>query len=164
MKLSLIAARALNNVIGNDAEIPWHARGEQKLFKTITMDGVLLMGRKTFDSIGRALPGRVTVVITRDKTYQPEGAATASSIETALALGQTFGKPIFIAGGAEIYRQTLPMADVVHLTTVDCEPQGNIFFPEFPTPAFALIEEKHYESNINYTYQLYKRINNEASL
>ena len=157
MTLKLVAARSLNNVIGNDSEIPWKARGEQKLFREITMHGVLIMGRKTFESIGRPLPGRVTVIVTRNTQYPQPGCEIAASLETAIDFASQHDKPVFVVGGGEIYGQALPVATGVHLTTIQCEVEGNIFFPPFPTDDFTLVEEKYYRSNIDYLYQYYER-------
>ncbi|MCH8256701.1 MAG: dihydrofolate reductase [Proteobacteria bacterium] len=157
MTLKLVAARSLNNVIGNDSEIPWKARGEQKLFREITMHGVLIMGRKTFESIGRPLPGRVTVIVTRNTQYHQPGCEIAASLETAIDFASQHDKPVFVVGGGEIYGQALPVATGVHLTTIQCEVEGNIFFPPFPTDDFTLVEEKYYRSNIDYLYQYYER-------
>ncbi|MCH7741503.1 MAG: dihydrofolate reductase [Proteobacteria bacterium] len=157
MTLKLVAARSLNNVIGNDSEIPWKARGEQKLFREITMHGVLIMGRKTFESIGRPLPGRVNVIVTRNTQYHQPGCEIAASLETAIDFASQHDKPVFVIGGGEIYGQALPIATGVHLTTIQCEVEGNIFFPPFPTDDFTLMEEKYYRSNIDYLYQYYER-------
>jgi len=151
--MQIIAARSLNNVIGQDDSIPWRAKGEQKLFKDITMGGVLLMGRKTFESIGRPLPGRTTVIVTRDNNYQHENCEVRQNLESAI---REF-PDAFVAGGGEIYKQALPTASAVHLTTVQCEVEGNILFPEFPEESFRLIKERYYKSNIDYLYQLYER-------
>lgn len=156
--LNLIAARSLNNVIGNDSDIPWRVKGEQKLFRQLTMDSVLIVGRKTYESIGRPLPGRITIIVTRNPDYKQVGCEIANDLEQAIGLAKLHHKPIFIAGGGEIYAQALPLATAVHLTTVQCEVEGNVYFPAFPTDQFTLIEEKHYQSNINYHYQYFKRI------
>ena len=157
MSLKLIAARSLNNVIGKDSEIPWKARGEQKLFKKITMHSVLIMGRKTFEAIGRPLPGRETVILTRNKQYHQNGCEIATSLERAIELADQHNKPVFVIGGGELFGQALPIAAGVHITTIQCEVDGNIFFPPFPTDDFKLMEEKYYPSNIDYLYQYYER-------
>lgn len=154
--MELIAARSLNNVIGRDTEIPWHAKGEQKLFKEITMGSVLIMGRKTFESIGRPLPGRTTVILTREVGYSQSDCQVFNSLEDAL--DEFNGDKVFVAGGGEIYAQALPLARGVHLTTVQCEVKGNIFFPPFPTDDFKLVAEQYFDSNIDYYYQHFERI------
>ena len=156
--LNIIAARSLNNVIGNDLEIPWHAKGEQKLFKELTRDSVLIMGRKTYESIGRPLPGRFTIIVTRNAGYSQANCEIAANLEDAIKLAKAQDKPVFIAGGGQIYEQALPLASSVHLTTVQCEVEGNIHFPNFPTDQFTLIEEKSFQSNIDYVYQYFRRV------
>ena len=155
--IELVAAQSENHIIGNDLDIPWRVKGEQKLFKEITMGGTLIMGRKTFDSIGRPLPGRETIIVTRNSDYAVDGCTTAGSIEEAIALGKEMGKPIFIAGGGEIYRATLPFADGLHLTTIHTKVEGNITFPTFSADDFELVRETGYDSNINYTYRYYRK-------
>ena len=157
MSLELVVARSLNNVIGNNGDIPWKVRGEQKLFKEITMNSVLIMGRKTFESIGRPLPGRETIIVTRNAQYHQSDCTTASGLAKAIDIATQYEKAIFIIGGGEIYGQALPLATGVHITTVQCEVNGNIYFPVFPTNDFTLVNEKHFQSNIDYLYQHYKR-------
>ena len=157
MALQLVAARSLNNVIGNGSEIPWNVHGEQSLFKEITMNGVLLMGRKTYESIGRRLPGRITIIITRNRQYHQPGCEIATSLAAAINYASRQDRPVFAIGGGEIYAQALPVASGVHLTTIQQEVEGDIFFPVFPTVDFTLVEEKFFKSNIDYLYQHYKR-------
>ena len=157
-ELNIIAARSLNNVIGNDLDIPWHAKGEQKLFKEITRDSVLIMGRKTYESIGRPLPGRFTIIVTRNAGYSQANCEIAANLEDAIKLARAQNKPVFIAGGGQIYEQALPLVNAVHLTTVQCEVEGNIHFPNFPTDQFTLVEEKSFQSNIDYVYQYFRRV------
>lgn len=159
MTISIVVARSLNDVIGKGDEIPWRVKGEQKLFRNITMGGVLIMGRKTFESIGRPLPGRDTIIVTRNADYRAEGCEIATSLDEALEFAHTKGdKPIFIVGGGEIYRQALPLADAVHVSTIQIEVDGDVHFPRFPTDEFRLVDEKRIESNIDYTYQYYERV------
>ncbi len=158
MTVHIIAARSKNNVIGRGSEIPWRVKGEQKLFKEITMNGTLIMGRITFESIGKPLPGRTTIIVTRNPAYHQANCMVSTSLEDALEEAQLLDKPIYIAGGGEIYQQALGLADVVHLTTINAEIEGDVLFPSFPTPDFKLIEEKQFESNIDYTYQKFERI------
>lgn len=153
MVLQLIAARSKNQVIGNGPDIPWQAKGEQKLFRDITMGSTLIMGRKTFESIGRPLPGRETIIVTRDTNYRQGECQTAISLKAAIELANALGKPIFIAGGGEIYAQAMPLVDELHLTTIDVECEGDVFFPEFDAAGFELVSEKHFETNVKYVYQ-----------
>ena len=158
MPVALIAAQSENRVIGNGTVIPWRVKGEQKLFKDITMGGVLVMGRKTFHTIGKPLPGRETVIITRDAGFTADGCHVAHSLEEALDTARTLKGDTFIAGGGEIYNLALPFADILHLTTVHTSVDGDVYFPELPDGEFGLRTEQLYESNINYTYRCYDRI------
>ena len=157
MALHLIVAVSENNIIGNGLDIPWKAKGEQKLFKDITMGHSLIMGRKTYESIGRPLPGRKMLVVTRQEGYSAEGCMVANSIEEAFALGVAMDcdAELFIAGGAEIYKQALPHIEEIHLTRIHAKVEGDIFFPEVDFSQFICKEEKYFESNINYTYYHY---------
>lgn len=158
MKIAIVVARARNNVIGKGSEIPWRVKGEQKLFKEITLGGTLIMGRKTFESIGRPLPGRETIIVTRNPEYEAPGCQIASDLEEALKQAEVLARPTYIVGGGEIYRAALPVADAVHISDIDTEVEGDVTFPEFPTDEFRLVREQGYESNINYTYRYYERI------
>lgn len=139
--LSAIAAMAKNRVIGRGNAIPWHIPAEFKFFKATTMGGILLMGRKTFESIGRPLPGRITVVLTRSGV--PAGAencaaGTADDSPNLIRIRDLAElekiapeRKVFVAGGAQIYAQLLPLCTELFLTTVDAEPSGDAFFPPF---------------------------------
>lgn len=128
----LVAAVARNRVIGAGGDLPWRLPVDMKRFKAVTIGKPMIMGRKTFDSIGRPLPGRRTIVVTRDRNWSAEGVETAQSLDAALAMAAE-GAPdeIVIAGGGEIYAQALPRADRLRLTWVDLEPDGDARFPEF---------------------------------
>ena len=157
MNISMIAARSLNGIIGSGDEIPWEVRDEQRLFKQITMGGTLIMGRKTFVSIGKALPGRETIVISRNKNFTSEHCKICPSLQEAFTEAKKLANPIFIAGGGEIYKLALPFVKIVHISTIEIQAQGDIYFPDFPTKDFILIEERKFESNINYIYQRFER-------
>lgn len=157
MTIAIVVARAKNNVIGKGMEIPWQVKGEQKRFRDITMGGVLVMGRKTFESIGKPLSGRETIIVTRNKDYAAAGCQTAPSLEAALSQAGSSGKHIYVVGGGEIYSAALPLVDGVHISTINIDAEGDIFFPEFPTEDFFLIREEHISSNIDYVYQYFER-------
>ena len=156
MKVAIVAAQAENQVIGRGLEIPWKVKGEQALFKQITINGTLIMGRKTYESIGRPLPGRTTIVVSRDSNLVIAGCETSISLELAITRASEIDKPIFIAGGGELYRQTIFVADEIHLTTIHTRVEGDILFPDVPDN-FKLVEEKAFTSNINYTYRHFER-------
>ena len=121
---------ARNRVIGANGGIPWHLPNELQLFKRITMGHHIVMGRRTFESIGRLLPGRTTVIVTRQAGYAVPGAIVAHSLEAAIA-ACAGAEEIFVIGGGELLRSALPLADRIHLTVVDAEPAGDTFMPEF---------------------------------
>ncbi|MCV6615564.1 MAG: type 3 dihydrofolate reductase [Cellvibrionaceae bacterium] len=132
MKLCLVVAAAQNNVIGVDNELPWHLPEDLKYFKRITMGKPIVMGRKTFESIGRPLPGRHNIVITRQHNWQREGVTVVHDVESAIAAAaaEPNQAELMVIGGAEIYRQALPLAERIYLTRVACELEGDAFFPE----------------------------------
>ncbi len=156
MKIILIAAMAKNRVIGRDNTIPWHIPGEQQRFKAITMGHTLIMGRKTFESIGRPLPGRKTVIISRNQEYQAAGCSGAQSLTGAIALCPEEAT-IFIAGGGEIYREALPLAEAIYLTVLDREVEGDILFPEFDPKQFRKISAERVEGQEPYTFTIFSR-------
>ncbi len=129
-RISLIAAVARNGVIGRDGGMPWHLPEELAHFKATTMGHALVMGRRTFDSIGRALPGRRTVVVTRDPAWHHAGVETAHSFAEAISLAGPADE-VFVAGGAQIYAEALPFAHRLVLTEVDAEPEGDTRFPHW---------------------------------
>jgi dihydrofolate reductase len=139
--LSLIVAVAKNNVIGMGGKMPWHLPGELAYFKQVTMGHPIIMGRKTFDSIGRALPGRRNIVVTANRAWQHDGVEIAHSMETALTL--IAGQSGFVIGGATLYAAALPLADRVYLTAIDADVEGDTFFPALPSAAWQEISRQH---------------------
>ena len=157
MTRTIVVARSLNGVIGRGQSIPWHAKGEQKLFKRLTDGGTLVMGRKTFDSIGRPLPGRETIIVSRNPDFEAAGCHVAGSFEEALTRADKLDRTTHIVGGGEIYRLALPIVDIVHLSTIQIEVEGDTFFPDFPTPGFIEVDREYFDSNIDYLYQRFER-------
>lgn len=149
MKLSLIVATANNNAIGRNNELPWHLPQDLKYFKSVTLGKPVIMGRKTFESIGKPLPGRTNIVVTRQKDWKFAGVLVAKSVEEALEIGQQFrneqdnlAEEIMVIGGAEIYRHALPIADRVYLTRIDANVDGaDAYFPELPAKQWKLASE-----------------------
>ncbi|GAB4116126.1 MAG: dihydrofolate reductase DfrA [Sideroxydans sp.] len=129
-RLSIIVAMAKNRTIGVNNTLPWRCPEDLKHFKTLTMGHHMIMGRKTFDSIGKALPGRTTVVVTRDRNLKIEGCLVAHSLQDAIKLCSTDAE-IFIVGGADIYAQSLALADSLYITEIQQDVQGDAHFPEF---------------------------------
>jgi dihydrofolate reductase len=118
--------------IGKDNRTPWHLSADLKRFKQLTMGHHILMGRKTFESIGRPLPGRSTIIITRQPEYQAEGCLVAHSLDQALSIARDRGESeLFVIGGGEIYTQALPVADRIYLTEVQTRVQADVYFPDF---------------------------------
>ncbi|OFZ18063.1 MAG: hypothetical protein A2X94_02505 [Bdellovibrionales bacterium GWB1_55_8] len=136
--ISLIAALSKNRAIGKGNQLPWHLPEDLKYFRATTSGHPVIMGRKTFQSIGRPLPKRFNVVVSRDARLEIPGVAIASSLAQAIALceGQPGAEEIFIIGGAEIYREALPHADRLYLTEIDLHVDGDAFFPDWPAGAF----------------------------
>lgn len=131
-RLSLIVAMAKNRIIGAGGKIPWHLPNELQLFKQVTMGHHIIMGRKTYESIKRLLPGRTTVIVTRQKNYTIPGAKIAHTLDEAVALCAGDSE-IFVIGGGELYRAAMPKADRIYLTVVDAEPAGDTYMPAFDT-------------------------------
>jgi dihydrofolate reductase len=125
--VTLIAAVARNGVIGANGGIPWRVPGEQAFFKAATMGHTLVMGRATYDSIGRPLPGRTTIVVTRDPDWAADGVLVAHSPEEALAMAVG---DVYVAGGSTIYAAMIDSADELLISEIDVEPDGDTFFPE----------------------------------
>jgi dihydrofolate reductase len=130
-RLTLVAAYAGNRVIGAAGRIPWHLPEDFAHFKSTTMGGVLVMGRATYDSIGRPLPGRTTIVLTRDLGWAADGVLVAHSLDEALEQAANLPGETFVVGGTQIYEQSLPLATHQVLTEVDLEPKGDAYYPTF---------------------------------
>ena len=126
--ITLVVARASNGVIGKDGGLPWHISADLKRFKALTMGTVLVMGRKTFDSLPKVLPGRRHIVITRDSRWSADGVEVAHSVGEALAMAG--GEPVSVIGGADIFQLFLPLADRIELTEVLAEFAGDTFLDD----------------------------------
>lgn len=144
MTVSIVVAIAENNAIGKNNELLWHLPTDLKHFKQLTSGHTIVMGRKTFDSIGKPLPNRRNIVITRSNTLEIPGAEVVHTIEQALALC-TAEKEVFIVGGAEIYKQAMDKTDKIYLTTVHARYEGDAYFPE--------IDQKKWEEVDNEPHQ-----------
>jgi len=127
--ITLIAAMAHNGAIGFDGELPWHLPAELRHFKETTMGKPIVMGRKTWETIGRALPGRQNIVVTRNRAFRAEGGTVVRSFDEAM--DNAVGEEVMIIGGGQLYRQALPLADRMILTLVDCEPEADTWFPDW---------------------------------
>jgi dihydrofolate reductase len=158
MRISLIAAMAENRVIGSGGSIPWKIPGEQKLFKRITLGHAVIMGRRTFESIGRPLPGRTNIVVSRRPGFQPGGCLVASGLAAALALCPAGEEETFIIGGGQLYREAMPITDRIYLTVVPVAVDGDTFFPEIPADVFAITSAERIPGPPAYDLLIYDRI------
>jgi len=156
MEIILIAAMAVNRVIGKNNDIPWHIPGEQRRFKEITMGHPLIMGRKTYESIGGPLPGRRNVVVTRNKSYLAPGCDVAHSLDMALQKCRDEDK-VFIIGGEQLYRLSLGKATSIILTVLDRKIEGDNFFPEFSEEEFAVRHKERIHGSESYTIFFYEK-------
>lgn len=142
---------AENRVIGRGGTLPWHLPADMKRFKSLTTGHVIVMGRKTFESIGRPLPNRRHVVLTRNRRYQPEGASVVTSLSEALRLAEG-EQEIFVVGGAEIYRLALPHADRLHLTIVHADVVGDACFPKIDWNEWTLLDDVRHAADEKHSY------------
>lgn len=147
--VALIVAVARNGVIGRDNTLPWRLPADLKHFKATTLGKPIVMGRKTFESLGKPLPGRTNIVITRDENFVAEGAVVVHSLDEALqaadAVAQRDGATeIMVIGGAEIYRQALPLAQTIHYTRVLLEVDGDAYFPELDATQWNCTNRRHF--------------------
>lgn len=131
MNIILVAAHAQNRVIGKNNELVWRLPKDFKHFKDLTMGHPMIMGRKTFESLGKPLPGRTSIIITRDNQYQQESCVVVHSLQEAIEEAKKIDSEIYIIGGAQVYEQALPFATKMYLTEVKAIPEGDAYFPEF---------------------------------
>jgi dihydrofolate reductase len=160
--ISLIAAAAENNAIGKANAMLWHLPEDLKFFKNTTWGMPVIMGRKTFEAVGKPLPGRTNIVITKNKEWSHAGTVVTDSIADAIHLAKaTNAKEIFITGGAEIYKQTINMADKIYLTRIHTDIEGDAFFPEFDKTVWELVFEKHVKADeknmFDMTFETWRR-------
>lgn len=164
MLVSAIVAVAHNNIIGHDNQIPWYLPADLAYFKRKTLNHHIIMGRNTWHSIGRPLPKRVNIVLTRDLFFAAEGALVAHTLEEALELAYDAGETeAFIIGGGEIYRQSAPLWDRIYLTEVDLTVPGTVAFPAInPEEWEEIMQEKHHfdeKNEYDYTFRILERKN-----
>lgn len=159
MKICLIAARTRNAVIGQSGVMPWHLPADLKWFKEKTKGHHILMGRITFASLGKALPFRTNMVLTRKNDFAAENILTFHSPEDAIIFAEKAGEEkLFVVGGAEIYRLMLPFADILYLTEIATETEGDAFFPEFVQKEWTVKEEIFYPKDEKNAFDLTFRI------
>lgn len=156
--ITLIAAAAENNALGKDNDLLWHLPNDFKRFKEITSGHHIILGRKTFESFPKPLPNRTHIIITRQKEYLVENCIVVHSLEDAIAIAPQ-NEEVFIIGGAQIYEQSIPLADKIDLTRVHTSLDADAFFPEFDTSEWNLVfSEKHFKDEkhqYDFTFETY---------
>lgn len=158
VKLSIVAAVAKNRVIGASNKLPWYIPEELKRFKALTMGHPIIMGRKTYQSIGKSLPGRLNIVITRDPKFKAEGCLIVNSLKEAVNQAkEKENQEVFIIGGGQIYKQALPLVDRLYLTIVEGNFSGDIFFPDYSDFKKKVSEEKKQSAGYRYKFLTLER-------
>ncbi|HUM98026.1 MAG TPA: dihydrofolate reductase [Chitinophagaceae bacterium] len=162
MNISLVVAAASNNAIGKDGKMPWHLPADMKHFKNITWGMPVVMGRKTFESLGKPLSGRKNIVITRQTGWKANGAIGVQSIEDAFFVAQQADvNEIMVIGGGEIYKTLFDKAKRIYLTRVEAEPEADTFFPVLLREQWRLISQQNFEADeknpFNYSFQIWDR-------
>lgn len=153
--IALIVAYAKNQVIGNMGCIPWKIKGEQKRFRELTTGNVVIMGRRSYEEIGRPLPNRTTIVVSSTKQFEGENCLTAKSLSEAIRLAGD--RDTFISGGARLYEEALPLVEKMYITEVELDVEGDTFFPTFDEEEFVKEIDRHFDGEIPYTYVTYTR-------
>ncbi|HUM46736.1 MAG TPA: dihydrofolate reductase [Chitinophagales bacterium] len=168
MIISLIVAAAENNVIGKDGQLPWHLPADMKYFKQTTAGHTVIMGRGTFESLGKPLPGRTNIVITRQQQYKAQGCTIVSNIADAISYAKENGTAeTFIIGGGEVFRQSMSLADRIYLTRIFHSFDGDTFFPELNTDDWKMVsEERHQPDERNkyaFAFQVFEKANDPGN-
>lgn len=161
MPIAQVVAISQNRVIGKDNQLIWHMPADLKHYKNITMGHHMIMGRKTYESIGRPLPGRTTVIITRDKNYKAEGCIIVNSLDEALKVAASDSEPC-IVGGGEIFRQAMSITDKIYLTIIHHDFEGDTFYPELDPAEWKLIKREDFQpdekNRYPYSFCEYERV------
>ena len=163
MIVSAIVATAKNNVIGKDNDIPWYLPADLKYFKKTTLNHHIIMGRKTYQSIGKPLPKRTNIILTRDPYFIISNCIVVHSIEDGLEIALDNGaEEVFIIGGGSIYEQSMPYVDKVYLTEVDLDVKGTVYFPALDPKEWTLLSEEQHEADEknkhSYTFKVLERV------
>ena len=147
-----------NRAIGLDGQMPWHLSADLKRFKQITMGHPILMGRLTFESIGRPLPGRTNIVVSRNPAYRPEGCIVLDSMEAAISHGCQLDDEVFVIGGSTLYEATLPIADTLYITQINHDFDGDTFFPDFDRHQWVEAQREDWvdDTKVGFTYSFLK--------
>jgi dihydrofolate reductase len=168
MIINHIVAKAQNNAIGKDNQLIWHLSNDLKFFRKVTTGHYLITGRKNYESIGRVLPNRIMIIVTRDKNFSAEGSIVVNSIAEAFDyLKNKNVAECFVIGGGEIYKETLDLTDKIFLTEVNCSPDADVFYPTLDENDWeVLLQESHQKDEKNpfdYTFKLLKRKKNSLA-
>ncbi|MBR3966805.1 MAG: dihydrofolate reductase [Clostridia bacterium] len=153
--IALIVAYDKNRVFGKDGKIPWKIEGEQKRFKELTLGNTVIMGRRTYEEIGRPLPGRQTIVISKTANFDGDNCKTVKSLDEALKIAKG---DIFISGGAALYREALPFCEKLYITEIESSFDGDVFFPVFDERKYEKEVVKKISGEIPYTYLTYTKL------
>lgn len=157
MRISLIVAAAANNVIGADGGLPWHLPNDFKYFKRVTMGKPIVMGRRTWESIGRPLPGRQNIVLTRDGTFVAPGATVVTSADAAIAAAGDSGE-LMVIGGGQVYALFLDKAERIYLTRVATDADGDTVFPEFDDRCWQLVSREQHAADDRHAFEFEFRV------
>lgn len=159
--IAIIAAVSENSVIGRHGQLPWHIGADLKRFRALTWGNVLIMGRRTYTSIGRPLPGRRSIVLTTRSDFMPEGVEIAKSLDAAIAMTEREAT-LFLIGGAAVYDSGLPRANKMYLTRVHAEVEGDVFFPAYNPADWICAERQRYEAESEagyaFSFETYERV------
>ncbi|WP_192821603.1 dihydrofolate reductase [Rufibacter sp. LB8] len=151
--IGLVVAISENRVIGKDNQLIWHLPEDLKHFKRLTLGHPMVMGRKTFEAIGKPLPGRTSIIVTRQADYvAPESCLVATSVEEALQKALALDETVMVVGGGDIYQQALPFAEVVYLTLVHESFEGDVYFPELEPDVWEITEQAEHEADDRHAY------------
>ncbi|MEH6446487.1 MAG: dihydrofolate reductase [Oceanospirillaceae bacterium] len=167
MKLAIIVAQSNNRVIGKDNDLPWRLPKDLQYFKQVTLGKPIIMGRKTYESIGKPLPGRVNIVITNNKGFTAEGTQVVNSLQGAIELAESICKDAeqpeaMLIGGAQIYQQAISLADTLYITEVDAVIEGDAFFPEYDRADYSEQKRVKHLADVknpyDYSFVVYQKI------
>lgn len=158
MVISMIAAMASNRVIGKGGYMPWKIPGELRRFRSITIGHTVIMGRKTYESIGHSLPQRTNIILTRQTDYRASGCIIARDLPSAIEVCPDGENEMFFCGGGQLYEEAMPITDRLYLSVIHKEVCGDIYFPEFSSTQFRQVKSVYVEDILPYTFSIYERI------
>jgi dihydrofolate reductase len=150
--IAIVVAMSENRVIGRDNSLPWHLPADLKHFKSLTMGHPIIMGRKTFESIGKPLGGRTNIIVTRQEDYPAEGCLIAHSIAPALEKAKEIDEQVFVIGGAEVFKGSMPLVDTLFLTYVHAEVEGDVYFPELNPQEWEEADRERHEADEKHAF------------